>query len=120
VLPDDAQDRGVRVLPRRRGPLHANNIRRRDLRKLWDKKPDGSPSPLKGMSWKRALHNLRHFHASYLLQRGANVRAASERLGHSTAAFTLSTYAHILRRKDATTDLIGEFLAERNGKEQVS
>jgi integrase len=112
----------LRALPRRSefvftrrdgGPLHAGNLRRRDLRKLWEKRPDGLPSPLEGMSWTRALHNLRHFHASYLLQRGANVRAVSARLGHANASVTLNTYSHLLRQRDSTTTLIGEFLAAR-------
>jgi len=104
--------RGEFVFSRRDGgPLHANNLRRRDLQKLWEKRLDGTPSSLTAMSWRRALHNLRHFHASYLLQQGANVRAVSERLGHRTASFTLNTYAHVIRRKDATTGMIAEFLA---------
>lgn len=101
------------VFCRRGGkPVHASNLRQRDLRGLWDKRADGSPSPLVGMPWRRALHNLRHFHASFLLQQGANVRAVSERLGHRTASFTLSTYAHMIRRNDATTDLISAFLSD--------
>ncbi len=68
-------------------PLHANNIRQRDVRRICVKL---------GLPWRRALHNLRHAHASYLLQRGVSVKVVQERLGHSTAAFTLGTYAHVL------------------------
>jgi integrase len=68
-------------------PLHANNVRQRDLRRLCARL---------GLPWRRALHNLRHAHATHLLQRGVNPRVVSERLGHATAAFTLSTYAHVL------------------------
>ena len=89
------------VFSRKRKPLHADNLRRRDLQPICIKL---------GLPWRRALHNLRHFQASYLLQRGANVRAVSERLGHRTASFTLNTYAHLIRRQDPTTDLIEEFL----------
>lgn len=99
------------VFCRRGGkPVHASNLRQRDLRGLWQAREDGSPSPLVGMPRRRALHNLRHFHASYLLQQGANVRAVSERLGHRTASFTLTTYAHLIRRKDETTGMIEELL----------
>ena len=43
-----------------------------------------------------AFHLFRHAHGSYLLQRGVSVKVVQERLGHKTAAFTLSTYAHVL------------------------
>jgi integrase len=68
-------------------PLHDNNIRQRDCYPLARKL---------GLPWRRALHNLRHGHGSHLLQRGVSVRVVSERLGHSSAAFTLNTYTHIL------------------------
>jgi integrase len=42
------------------------------------------------------LKNLRHTHASLLLQAGANPKIVSERLGHHSVAFTLDTYAHVL------------------------
>ena len=42
------------------------------------------------------LHTLRHFHASVLLQSGLNPAVVAERLGHSSAAITLSIYAHCL------------------------
>ena len=42
------------------------------------------------------LHSLRHFHASMLLQSGLNPAVVAERLGHSSAAITLSIYAHCL------------------------
>ncbi|MDI3316581.1 MAG: tyrosine-type recombinase/integrase [Bacillota bacterium] len=42
------------------------------------------------------IHDLRHTCASLLLAAGANPREVSELLGHSTVAFTLSVYAHVL------------------------
>ncbi len=42
------------------------------------------------------LHSLRHFHATMLLQSGQNPAVVAERLGHSSAAITLSIYAHAL------------------------
>ncbi len=45
---------------------------------------------------KLTLHSLRHFHASMLLQSGLNPAVVAERLGHSSAAITLSIYAHCL------------------------
>jgi integrase len=46
------------------------------------------------------LHGLRHTHASQLLGAGVNIKAVSSRLGHSSAALTLSTYAHLLPGAD--------------------
>ena len=42
------------------------------------------------------LHDLRHTHATLLLVAGVNPKVVSERLGHSSVAFTLDTYAHVM------------------------
>lgn len=42
------------------------------------------------------LHDLRHTHASLALGAGVPVKVVSERLGHASAAFTLTVYAHVL------------------------
>jgi integrase len=42
------------------------------------------------------LHDLRHTHASQLIRTGAPAKVIQERLGHSSAAFTLTTYGHLL------------------------
>lgn len=42
------------------------------------------------------LHDTRHSHASLLLAAGVNPKVVSERLGHSSVAFTLDTYAHVM------------------------
>lgn len=39
------------------------------------------------------VQDLRHTHATLLLKAGENVKVVSERLGHSTTAFTMDTYA---------------------------
>ena len=41
------------------------------------------------------FHDLRHTHASLLLQRGVHAKVVSERLGHSTTAITLDIYSHV-------------------------
>lgn len=43
-----------------------------------------------------SIHGLRHTHATLLLASGLNVKVISERLGHTSIAFTLSTYAHAI------------------------
>ena len=58
------------------------------------------------------LHGLRHTHASLALALGINPRLVSERLGHSTVAFTLDVYAHVLPRDDK---LAAEQVAELLG-----
>lgn len=57
-------------------------------------------------AWYRALelsdlprirfHDLRHTHASLLLQQGVHPKIVSERLGHATINITLDTYSHVL------------------------
>jgi integrase len=47
------------------------------------------------------LHDLRHTHATHLLDAGTNVKLVSERLGHATVAFTLDTYGHVLPGRQA-------------------
>lgn len=42
------------------------------------------------------FHDVRHTHASLLLRAGVNPKVVSERLGHSSVAFTLDTYAHVI------------------------
>lgn len=42
------------------------------------------------------LHDLRHTHATLLLAAGVPVKVVSERLGHSTVAFTMEVYQHVL------------------------
>ncbi|MDA1298404.1 MAG: site-specific integrase [Chloroflexi bacterium] len=50
---------------------------------------------------KARLHDLRHVHATYLLGKGlASVKEVQVRLGHSSAATTLSVYSHILPGRD--------------------
>jgi len=42
------------------------------------------------------LHDLRHTHATLMLKAGVPIKVVSERLGHSTPAFTMTTYQHVL------------------------
>ena len=51
------------------------------------------------------FHDLRHTHASLMLQLGVNVKVISERLGHASTKITLDRYSHSLptMQKEATT-----------------
>ncbi len=42
------------------------------------------------------FHDLRHSHATLMLSAGVHPKVVSERLGHSSVAFTLDTYSHVL------------------------
>ena len=67
-------------------PLNANNIVRRDFRRV-----------LRAAKLPRIrFHDLRHCHATLLLRQGVNPKIVQERLGHSTPAFTLHVYSHVL------------------------
>jgi len=39
------------------------------------------------------FHDLRHAHATRLLEAGVHVKAVSERLGHPSTSFTMDTYS---------------------------
>jgi integrase len=41
------------------------------------------------------LHDLRHTHATLLLQRGIPAKLVQERLGHSSITMTLDLYSHV-------------------------
>lgn len=71
-------------------------------------RPDGGPihPDFFSQSWDRLmrdsgirrirLHDLRHTHATILLKAGVPVKVVSERLGHSSPAFTMTVYQHVL------------------------
>ena len=42
------------------------------------------------------FHDLRHTHATLMLQQGIHPKIVQERLGHSTIAITIDTYSHVL------------------------
>lgn len=44
------------------------------------------------------IHSLRHTFATRLLEKGANIKAVSELLGHSGIQITLDTYSHVLEK----------------------
>lgn len=67
-------------------PLHPSNIRNRIFNKLIEK----AEVP------KIRFHDLRHTHATLLLQQKVNPKVIQERLGHSNVKITLETYSHVL------------------------
>lgn len=65
-------------------PIHPNS-----LRDAWAKVAAEAGLQLR-------FHDLRHAHASLLLQQGVHPKIVSERLGHSGVGITLDTYSHAL------------------------
>lgn len=61
------------------------------------------------------LHDLRHTHATIGLRAGVPVKVMSERLGHSTPAFTLQQYAHVIPGMQAeAAEAIARIVAQRD------
>jgi integrase len=58
------------------------------------------------------FHDLRHTHATLLLNANVPVNTVAQRLGHSTPTITLSVYGHCLRRsEDEAVAVAGAMLA---------
>jgi len=67
------------------------------------------------------FHDLRHTFASLMLLRGAKPKVISEALGHSSVAFTMDVYSHIIEgmQEDAMA-LLDEVLPEGVNKNSVA
>jgi integrase len=68
------------------GPLRYHNWRKR----VWI--PSATKIGLEGFRF----HDLRHTHASWLIDQGADVVKVSKRLGHSRPSTTVDIYAHLI------------------------
>ena len=84
----------------------ASNIRKRDFKPLL--KAAGLPESTR-------LHDLRHTHASLLLESGVDLKHISEQLGHSGIGITMDLYTHILNR-DSTTEKLNKLFEENSRK----
>ena len=61
------------------------------------------------------FHDLRHTHATWLLEAGINVKVVSERLGHASIRITLDTYAHVLKTMQAeAVDALDAMFPQQN------
>lgn len=66
------------------------------------------------------FHDLRHTHATIGLRAGVPVKVMSERLGHSTPAFTLQQYAHVIPGMQAeAAEAIANIVAEQEDNVDV-
>jgi integrase len=85
-------------------PLHAHNIAQRDFRRVQSFQSSRKELGARGVSEELLpkplprirFHDLRHCHATLLLQQGVHPKVVQERLGHSTVGMTLDTYSHVL------------------------
>lgn len=60
------------------------------------------------------LHDLRHTHATLLLEAGVPIKVVSERLGHASVSMTLDVYAHVLPAMEV--DAVERFTAHLYGE----
>lgn len=95
------QDTDLIFCTRTGGPINPNNIarayeaiiRRAGVRRI-------------------RFHDLRHTHATWLLQSGQPVKVVSERLGHAKVSITLDTYAAVLPdMQDRAVEALDELMA---------
>jgi integrase len=62
------------------------------------------------------FHDLRHTHATLLLKAGVPLKVVSDRLGHSTPAFTMAVHQHVLPgMQRAAADLFAQLVSGQTG-----
>jgi integrase len=63
------------------------------------------------------MYDLRHTHATILLEANVNPKIVSERLGHASVSLTLDTYSHILPTiQNAAVEALGASLYKTSGQ----
>ena len=67
------------------------------------------------------FHDLRHAYSVNSLQAGDDIKTLQENLGHATASFTLSTYAHASQgMKRESAERMGGFIQELQKESKLS
>lgn len=104
LLGPDYNDYGLVFCQPNGLPLHGHNVTQMDLQRVLalkglrgELRAKGIPeeSLPKGLRRLR-FHDLRHSHATLMLQQGEHPKVVSERLGHAGVGITLDTYSHVL------------------------
>ncbi len=74
-----------------------------------------------GLPEEFSFHDLRHYFASLLISKKADVKTVQARLRHASARTTLDTYGHLWPDADESTrTAIGEVIAERMDSRQAT
>jgi integrase len=81
------------------GPTRLSTLFSELLRGLELRVPAGAPA-VNGKCRGRTFHDLRHTHATTLLQARVPLKVTSQRLGHSSVVMTLQIYAHVMPGDD--------------------
>ncbi len=69
---------------------------------------------IEGLPESFSFHDLRHYYASLLISKGADIKTVQARMRHGSAMTTLSYYAHLWPDADESTrTAIGDVLKER-------
>lgn len=93
-------------------PVQLDNFRNRIFNRMVAKA--GLPDTI-------TLHSLRHTHATQLLAAGYDAKTVSKRLGHSSVAFTLQTYVHVVEEVErGAADVMGAIMAGKKTKPTAS
>jgi integrase len=69
---------------------------------------------------KITFHDLRHFHTSFLLASGLDVKTISKRLGHSSTSMALEVYSHVFKSADAAAADIMDGLMTKKGIDSIA
>lgn len=85
LLGEAYEDHNLVVCTSKGTPIIPSNFRRHFIRMI---KESGVP--------KIRFHDMRHTHATIMLQLGEHPKVVSERLGHSRTSVTLDTYSHVI------------------------
>ena len=90
--------------------------------RLFNKRPQYLRSILRDRAAKAGVkeirvHDIRHSHASLLIDLGANPVLVAERLGHESPDITLKTYAHLFPHKQA--DIVSKIRKCENAKNSI-
>ncbi len=89
-------------------PVQLDNFRRRVFNRIVA--AAGLPSTI-------TLHSLRHTHATQLLAAGVDAKTVSKRLGHSSVAFTLQIYVHVVEEIErGAADTMGAIMSGKDVK----
>ena len=66
------------------------------------------------------FHDLRHTHATMMMQEGVNPKTVAERLGHASVVITLDTYSHVLPSLQEDAALKFEEAVRKSAERQLA